>query len=159
MRVDVARHGAVRSVSRPYRNDLARDAAFLTSRYECVPQLVQVVRRYEPFHRLRERVRTHRAQLVKRNRSLYSLLLRNSSDTAAEALHGHVAELTAPIIVFIPDIGKGGMSVAFGVHERCPFFGICCHDEEGIALAEVGIDLLGFSCNGAILFFGNNFPR
>ena len=78
MRVDVARHGIVRSVSRPYGNDLARDAAFLTSRYERVPQLVQVVRRHEPFHRLRERVRAHRAQLV--NLDLWKMPCKHGRD-------------------------------------------------------------------------------
>ena len=36
-------------------------------------------------------------------------------------------------------IGEGGMRIALAVYERRPFFWIVRHDEEGIALAEVGI--------------------
>ena len=60
------------------------------------------------------------------------------SDPAAEALYHDAAEFAAPVVIFIPDIGKSGMFVALAIYECFPFFGICCHDEERMALAEVG---------------------
>ena len=64
----------------------------------------------------------------------FILTSRDPSDTAAETLYGNAAELTAPVVVFVPDIGESRMTVAFGVHERIPFFGIVGYDKEVVKL-------------------------
>ena len=75
--------------------------------------------------------------LYSRNMACGSLC--NSLDTAAEAAHHDAAELAAPIVVFVPDIGKSRVFVAFAPHERFPFRLIIRYNQEGIALAELGI--------------------
>ena len=63
----------------------------------------------------------------------------NSLDTAAKALHHDAAELAAPVVVFVPDIGECRVFVAFAPYECFPFRLIVRYNQEGIALAELGI--------------------
>ena len=69
----------------------------------------------------------------------FILTSRDPSDTAAETLHGNAAELTAPVVVLVPDIGESRMTVSFGVHERIPFFGIVGYDKEVVKFSEFRI--------------------
>lgn len=83
----------------------------------------------------------------------FILTSRDPSDTAAETLHGNAAELTAPVVVFIPDIGESRMTVAFGVHERIPFFGIVGYDKEVVQFSEFRIFVRNGVNFALVLFF------
>ena len=63
---------------------------------------------------------------------------RDSSDPAAEALHGDVAEFRTPFVVFVPDIGERRMPVSVPANEVVPFFGIIGDNQKVVQLAELG---------------------